>query len=126
MRFLVDAALSPLLAEELSRAGHDALHVREIGLASAADEVLFDEAARQDRVLVSADTDFGTILALRRERKPSVVLFRRGQRRPDQQMNSLLANLPSIEAALEQGCVAVLEDQRVRIRALPIISRATD
>ncbi len=95
-------------------------------MTSAADEVIFDEAARQDRELVSADTDFGTILALRRERKPSVVLFRRGQRRPDQQMNSLLANLPSIEAALEQGCVAVLEDQRVRIRALPIISRATD
>ena len=46
MRFLVDNALSPVLAALLSRAGHDALHVRTIELQRAEDIVIFDRAAK--------------------------------------------------------------------------------
>ena len=65
MRFLVDNALSPVLATLLSQAGHDALHVRSIELQRAEDIVIFDKAAAEDRIVVSADTDFGALLAAR-------------------------------------------------------------
>ena len=82
MRFLIDNALSPALAAFLQQAGHDALLVRELGLQHADDEVIFEHAAAEHRIVVSADADFGTLLAVRSSRQPSVNQFRgEGSRR---------------------------------------------
>ena len=122
MRFLVDNALSPRVAEQLCGAGHDAVHVRQYELQAAADETIFDRAADEERIVVSADTDFGTLLAARRATRPSVILFRRGtQRRPDEQVALLLGNLPALADELADGSVAVIEPERIRIRSLPLL-----
>jgi predicted nuclease of predicted toxin-antitoxin system len=121
VRFLVDNALSPAVAEELRRGGHDATHVRDYGLQSADDEAICSRGADEDRIIVSADTDFGGILALAGRRKPSIILVRRASgRRPSQQATVLLSNLPDLADALLHGCTVVLEDARVRVRLLPI------
>ena len=121
MKFLVDNALSPLVAHLLAAAGHDAVHVRTLGLQAAADSELFQLAAIQSRTILSADTDFSQLLALRRETRPSLVLFRgRSPRRPEQEAAVLLANLPVISAELEHGAVVSIYEGRLRIRRLPI------
>ena len=121
MRFLVDNALSPLVADLLRAAGHEAEHVRDHGMQAAADEEIFDRAVREGRAIVSADTDFGTLLALRDSNKPSVVIFRRlSGRRPEDQARLLLDQLPGLEEPLESGSVVVIEENRLRIRSLPI------
>lgn len=113
MKFLVDNALSPSVADGLRACGHDAVPVRALGLAEA------------DRVLLSADTDFATLLALRGESKSSVILCRRGvDRRPAQQVALVLANLSMMKESLEMGCVEVFDETRLRIGMLPVNKRA--
>jgi predicted nuclease of predicted toxin-antitoxin system len=122
VRFLIDNALSPFVAAQLSAAGHEAVDVRDYGMQASSDAEVSTAPVRSVRVVVSADTDFGTLLAASRESLPSVLLFRGGtERRPERQVAPLLANLPAIAQDLEGGAVVVIEPDRIRVRALPLL-----
>ena len=78
-------SLSPALAEHLQASGHEAVHVRDYGLHAAPDEVVLQRARDEERVLLTADTDFGALLARKHTDRPSVLLLRRvtPRRAPD-------------------------------------------
>jgi predicted nuclease of predicted toxin-antitoxin system len=119
MKFLIDNALSPEVADLLQAAGHDAVHVRTWNLHEAEDSVVVQAALAEERVLVSANTDFGTLLTLGRRHLPSVILFRHGSpRRPDEQARLLLANLPALVDDLRRGAIVVFRQNRIRVRKL--------
>ena len=122
MKFLVDENLSPLVATGLRDAGHDSVHARDVDLRSAGDTAVLEFARENGYVVVSADTDFGTLLAASGASTPSVVLIRRTiDRRASRLLALLLENLGQVEQVLEEGAVVVLEDARVRVRRLPLL-----
>ncbi len=124
MRFLVDANLSPRVAASLTSAGFESIHVAEVGLLTSADQAILDYAAGNELVIVSADTDFGELLAVSRGAvRPSVVLLRSADRlTPDQQAALLAANLPAVADELKMGALVTIARGRVRIRSLPILT----
>jgi predicted nuclease of predicted toxin-antitoxin system len=126
MRLLIDANLSPRVAAHLADMGFDAVHVADVGLLTAADQAILEYAATSERVIVSADTDFGEMLAASPGRaRPSVVLLRSADHLiPDQQAALLAANLPSVADGLEAGALVSIARGRLRMRSLPI--RAAD
>ena len=58
MRFLVDNALSPIVAKGLRRNGHVATPVRDYALQAAEDERIFALGQDENRILFSSDTEF--------------------------------------------------------------------
>ncbi len=121
MRVLLDNNLSPRMVPALSSAGWDVVHVRSIGLRDAEDDVVLEAARSDDRILISADTDFGALLASSHAPTPSVVLVRRvAGRRVEALAALLLANLPEAAEDLAAGAVVVVGDDNMRVRRLPI------
>jgi hypothetical protein len=52
---------------------------------------------------------------------PPFILFRgMTTRRPEKQIKVLLANLPNLTESLGKGCVVVFDQNRIRVRNLPI------
>ena len=101
MRFLIDAQLPPALSQLFNDDGHSAEHVFDIGLAEAADEEIWNEAARRNAVIVTKDEDFVARLPLRAN--VSIVWIRIGNCSNRILREKLRPLLPEIGKRLQQG-----------------------
>ena len=120
MKFLVDMPLSPKTVQFLKNMGQEAVRVSELGMAKSKDKEIFDYAEKNDMVILSADLDFGTILANTHSRKPSVIIFRLRNPSPEHVNSLILSNLTIIEKDILKGAIVIIEDSEIRIRELPI------
>jgi len=63
VRFLIDEMFSPAVARHLTDLGHDAQHVRDVGLAGRTDDEVLDRATADNRVVVTGNAvDFVAVL----------------------------------------------------------------
>jgi predicted nuclease of predicted toxin-antitoxin system len=121
VKFLLDQNVSPALVGLLADADHLAEHVRDLGMREAPDDVVLAAARDADAVLISSDTDFGELLARSNANERSVILLRRQEGRRASEIASLIvANLQAVADDLASGAIVVLDDDRVRIRSLPL------
>lgn len=84
VKFLVDNALSPFVAEKLRETGYDAVQVRDYGMQGAKDEENFFGQFRRGRWLFRRTQTLGTLLVRWGSKELSIILFRKGaERRPE-------------------------------------------
>lgn len=120
MRFLADAGISPKTVEFLQQLGHEATHVRTLGLQRASDAQVVERARTDGSIVLSFDLDFGDLLALGVVDKPSAILFRLADERADSVNEPLSTILNERITDLESGALILVEDTRYRVRKLPI------
>jgi predicted nuclease of predicted toxin-antitoxin system len=120
MRFLADAGLSARTVEFIRQIGHEAVHVREIGLQRATDAEIVARARADSSVILTFDLDFGALLALGILERPSVVIFRLGDERAESVNRRISVVLSERSADLESGALILVEDASYRVRRLPI------
>ena len=119
MRFLVDANLSPRVAEWLRNEGYDAVHVFDIGLNQAGDRQIFEEAASRRQILLTSDLDFGEIVA-RSPTPISVLILRLRSTATDNVTKRLEVTLMQAASALEDGALVIVGEASIRLRRLPL------
>lgn len=98
------------------------MHTIDLGFEQAEDTDVLLRAQSEERIVVSADTDFGALLAESGTAAPSVILIRRtADRSTSRLLRVLLANLAAVADALNEGAVVVFDAERVRVRRLPLL-----
>ena len=120
MRLLADLHIAPRTVAFLRSLGHDVVRVTDLLPPNTPDEVIVQRAAQERRIVLTQDLDFSTIIALSGQRSPSLLSLRLNSSKVEIVNSVLQRLLPILESDLEQGSIVTIEDQRIRLRRLPL------
>ncbi len=113
MKFIVDAHLPLGVCDLLKRAGHDAIHTRNLPLANKTpDRDIAAIAEKESRVVISKDNDFYYSHVLHR-RPRQLVIVRAGNLRLRDVVALFAKHLPEIESALKTDSLIELHRTHV-------------
>jgi predicted nuclease of predicted toxin-antitoxin system len=120
MKILVDMNLSLRWVDFLSAAGLESVHWSQVGAYDADDGELLRWAAEHEHVVLTSDLDFGTMLAVMRKRRPSVLQLRSDTLTPDILGATVLAAIRQTSRELAEGALVSIDPARARLRLLPL------
>jgi predicted nuclease of predicted toxin-antitoxin system len=101
MRFLVDDQLPPALASWLVAKGHEAQHLKDIGLTGATDRIVWERARVDRTTVITKDEDF--INLQRQVPGPAVVWVTMGNCSKSELIQRMEMALDEVIAALGAG-----------------------
>lgn len=112
--------ISPHWVEVLSSHDHQCQHWSQIGHGDDPDDTLLECARTHNAVLITADLDFGLLLARTGGRAPSLVQIRGKGTLPVDMTDALVQALDACAPYLANGALVTVEPERHRVRVLPI------
>ena len=116
MKFIIDAHLPQSLRDVFRRAGHDAIHTLDLPEKnSSRDGVLNEISIREERVVVTKDTDFYYSHVLQ-NRPWKLVLVRTGNLGLKETKQMFENHLSAIEKALQTCSLVELDQENVSTR----------
>ena len=121
MKLLLDQGLPRTAAKLLSETGVEAIHVGDVGYASADDANIIEFARQGGFVIVTLDADFHALLALSGAIAPSVIRIRMEGLRSEALTSLLRTILQLWGKELESGAVVTAQEEKLRVRRLPLI-----
>ena len=121
MRYLADHHISPRTVALLKTDGYDIIRVSDILPQDASDSLILEHARLDGQIVITQDLDYSALLASTGYTRPSVISLRLQNNRPERLASILMKLLPMIEKDLKAGAVVVVEENRFRVRSLPIL-----
>ncbi len=115
--------LSPAWVETLQAAGFEAIHWSKVGAPNAPDTEVFAYAYQHGYIVFTHDLDFGAILAATGHTQPSVIQVRTQNVTPDYLAKIILSVLQQFEDVLMHGALITIDEERSRVRILPLAGR---
>ncbi len=112
MRFLIDRCAGHRLAVALHQRGHDIVEAAELG-PDPGDRQLLEQAHREQRVVVTIDTDFGQLIF--QSGVPHSGLLRLPDVSPDQRIQLTSEVLARHGDALANGAIVTVRGGRIRV-----------
>jgi predicted nuclease of predicted toxin-antitoxin system len=122
MKFLVDMNLSPRWVRFFSDAGFEAVHWSDVGPIDASDSELLQWAAERKYIVVTADLDFGAILAASAGIWPSVLQIRTDILTPEAIGLMVRNAIGQARQGLLDGALVSVDIASSRLRLLPLIA----
>ena len=119
MRFLLDMGISPKVAESVKSLGHYVIRCSEVGLSTASDNQILTFAQSQNLILISTDLDFADLVFSYREPCPGLILLRLDNPSSEMMASRLRIALTALPEDEIEGCVVVIQQDKVRTRKLP-------
>jgi predicted nuclease of predicted toxin-antitoxin system len=112
--------LSPSWVSFLAEAGFETVHWSEVGPGNASDLELMRWAVLHDYIVLTADLDFGAILAVTQAGRPSVVQVRSDVLTTRAIGAAVIAALRQSHQELIEGALISVDPARARLRILPL------
>lgn len=112
--------LTPTWSEVFAENDFEAVHWSIIGDPRAEDYTLMEWARANGYVVFTHDLDFGAILTATQTASPSVVQVRTQDTLPASIGNLVIGALRQFKSELEEGALLILDENRSRVRILPI------
>ena len=114
LKFLVDANLGVAIVDAIRQRGHDVVFVGDLDWSMPDDEILAI-AQREERIILTLDTDFGELIYQSRQPHAGVLLLRMPGSRADERIRVVVEILTVYGARLANH-FAVYRAGRLRIR----------
>ncbi len=115
MKFLLDTCISSFAVKKLRDNNFEAVWIPESG-SDPGDVAIIKKAYSENRVLVTADKDFGELIFLEKMKAPTII--RLVNMRAKVQGEVLLHLIKSYRKEIESGAIITVDQYRIRIRDL--------
>jgi predicted nuclease of predicted toxin-antitoxin system len=120
VKIVIDMNLGKDWIQCLVGGGHKAIHWSSVGEASASDSEIMAWAGENAHSVLTADLDFGTLLAESNAASPSVIQLRTSNTLADYAGPKVLFALQKAQLEITDGALVTVDHDRYRVRPLPI------
>lgn len=120
MKFLCDMGVSITVSKWLKSNSFDAIHLLDENFQRLSDDLIFEKAKQEDRIILTFDLDFGEILSRLKAEHSSVIIFRLENQTPINVIKHMEVILTNYSTQLMEGVVLLITEKKYRIRRLPI------